>query len=602
MLAVSFAEPYYSGNVATADEVPGLFPVGLGGRTYLIDLLSGEFRRRTIPLIRQQADNQDQPGEHSINPEDLWRRFQQDWSHGAGQTYYDRDSDPSRYRLSKGVDPWTKWELSLLPDTDEKRSTAGTNLYMAVAGTRLYITDGTTLAYTTDVTAGTPTFTDVTGTPGAATSITSDGFNVWTAHSASGIYATTRTSGSTASYVTGTVTLVRYLKGRLMAAAANSIYNVIAAGALPTALLTHANTDFLWVDMAESRTHIYMAGYAGDKSLIYSTTIRPDGTALEAPSVAGELPDGEIVRSMKGYLGFIAIGTDKGIRFCNTDSAGKLTLGSLIPTTAAVFDFEGQDRFIWFGWTNYDAVSTGLGRIDLSVFTQPLTPAYASDLMVTGQGAVQSIVTFQNLRVFSVSGDGFYAETTDKVTTGTLESGLITYGIPDTKMAVFMEIRHEALAGSVSIALSADGDVYDVIGGSNVAGSTGESFGTGQVLGSTFETRLTLTRAAVTTTGPTVTRATLRSYPIPARGEFLTVPLVLHESLDVNGTIRTINPREEFNFIKSLVSNQTLVAFQFGSETLSVFVDDYDWSPTIEMKDNSGWAGICTVKLKSVVD
>lgn len=606
-LSAPFITPFYEGGVASSSEVPGLFPVGLAGHSYLVDLLSNQFRRRTIPLIRQQADSRDSPGEHSINPEDLWRRAPEDWSHGAGQVYFDRpDSDPSRFRTSKGIDVWSRWQASLLPATGQKVSSANTNLYLASAGARLYATDGTAVSYTTDITGASPTFTAVTSTPGvAATSITSDGFNVWTSHTASGIYSTNTGTGAAASYTSGTVTLVRYVKGRLMAAAANSVYNIIVGGGavLPTALLTHANTGFTWVDMAEGRTHIYMAGFAGDKSLVYSTTIKPDGTALDVPAVAGELPDGEIVRAIQGYLGYILIGSDKGLRFAAPDSSGKLTLGALIPTTSAVGCFEPQDRFAWYALTNYDATSTGLGRIDLSVFTQPLTPAYASDLMATGQGAVQSVATFQSIRVFGVSGLGIYAETTDKVASGTIDSGLITYGIPDQKMGVFLDLRHTPLAGTVAISIAADGGAFESVGSSTIASSSGTSVTAGQQLGQVFEIRLTLTRSgSATTTGPTVTRATLRSYPIPTRGEVLQVPLVLHESLAVNGQVRPLDLRSEFGFIKGLLDNQTLVSFQFGEEALSVFVEDYEWQPSSQTQDGSFWNGLLVVRLKSVVE
>jgi hypothetical protein len=606
-ITATFAEPYYSGTVAVASEVPGLFPVGLAGRTYLVDLLSGQFHRQSIPLLRTQADTQQTPGEHTINPEDLWRRSAEDWSHGAGQTYFDRDSDPARFRSSKGIDPWTRWQASLLPDTDQKLSSANTNLYLTPAGARLYVCDGTAVKYTADVTVDAPTWTSVTSTPAAAaTSIASDGFNVWTAHTASGIYSTNTGTGAAAAYTAGTVTLVRYVKGRLMAANANSVYNVIVGGgaALPTALLTHANTGFVWVDVAEGRTHIYLAGYAGDKSLIYSTTIKADGTALDTPAVAGELPDGEIVRSMQGYLGYLLIGTDKGWRFAIPDSSGKITLGKLVTTTAAVGAFEGQDRFVWYGWTNYDSVSTGLGRIDLSVFTDGagLQPAYASDLMVTGQGTVQSVVTFQSLRVFSVSGLGIYGEWTSKVASGTLDSGLITYGIPDIKMGVYLLLRHEPLVGTVGVSVATDSGTMTSVGTSSEASSPGTSITVGQLLGRTFETRLTLNRSAALTTGPTVTRATLRSYPIPARGEIVTLPIVLHESLNVNDQERPVNVRTEFATLRALTANERLVLLQLGAEALSVFVEDFDWQPTNMTQDGSWWNGVMTMKLKAVVE
>jgi hypothetical protein len=188
---------FYSG-AALSSLVPGVYPVSLNGRPYMLDD-SKPFVQRTVPLLRQQADASASPGEASINPEDLWRRSVESWHHGAGQTSYDRaDSDPFRFRSSKGVDVWTQHALSLLPGTGQELASANTNLQLAVAGTRLYALDGTALKFTTDVaSAGAATWTAVTGMPGAAgTSIASDGFNVWTANAANGVYATNRGSGA----------------------------------------------------------------------------------------------------------------------------------------------------------------------------------------------------------------------------------------------------------------------------------------------------------------------------------------------------------------------------------------------------------------------
>src|SRR5262249_34979399 len=155
---------------------------------------------------------------------------------------------------SKGINVWTKWQTTLLPDTNQGLSSANTNLYLVAAGGVLYVTDGQGLKDTQDITGGSPTWTSVTGkpasTPGA---LTSDGFNVWTSYGTSGIYQTTRGAAAQTNYTTGTVALVRYVKGRLMAANAASIYNVTTGGgaALPAALFTHGNTDFTWVDFAE---------------------------------------------------------------------------------------------------------------------------------------------------------------------------------------------------------------------------------------------------------------------------------------------------------------------------------------------------------------
>lgn len=608
-----FTTPFFTG-AGTTQEVPSLYPIGLNGRGYMVDLKSGLYRRQSIQILRGQADTGNLPGEQSVNPDDLWRRSQQTWSKGAGQRYLDRaDSDPARFYQSKGIDVWEKWELTLLPDTDSKASTAGTNLFLAVAGSRLYYTEGNSTKFTTDVSVGSPSFTTVTGTPAAAaSSITSDGFNVYIGYTSNGVYSTNTGTSAAAQLVTSAVTpsVVRYVKGRLMVAVANSIYNVTSAtpAVLPAALLTHANTSFTWVDFAEGQNVLYAAGYSGDKSLIYKTTVKPDGTALDTPSVAGELPDGEVVRSMQGYLGFLLIGTDFGVRFCTADGQGNLTIGPLLNTgRVSVRCFEPQDRFVWFGWTNYDSGSTGLGRADLSVFTSPLAPAFASDLMVTGQGIVQSVATVfhggRELRVFTVSGLGLYGEETTLVAEGTLDTGQFTYGIPDEKVGMYVDVRSEPLGGTLSAAVSLDGGDFELLGADSVAGSIGSTFQVGQERARRFEVRLILNRdGSVTSTGPTIIRITLRAYPAPNRGEIFTVPLIFHETLTPDGHVtRPLNPLNELDFIRGLILQHQLVTFQEAGVSHAVFVEDFEYQYHHPTRDKQFWNGLCVVRLKEVI-
>jgi hypothetical protein len=598
---------FYSG-AALSSLVPGVYPVSLNGRPYLLDD-SKPFVQRTVPLLRQQADASASPGEASINPEDLWRRSVESWHHGAGQTSYDRaDSDPFRFRSSKGVDVWTQHALSLLPGTGQELASANTNLQLAVAGSRLYALDGTALKFTTDVaSAGAATWTAVTGMPGAAgTSIASDGFNVWTANAANGVYTTNRGSGAAAQLVTTALdatAIVGYVKGRLMVGWKNSLYNITSAvaAALPTALMTQPNTDFVWVGFAEGPTALYAAGYSGDKSLIYRTTAKADATALDAPVVAGRLPDGEIIRAIAGYLGFLLIGSDKGWRLAALSDAGDIvTMSDLIPTGSAVRCFEPQDRFVWYGLTNYDASSTGLGRGDLSVFTKGLNPAYASDLMVTGQGAVLSVVTFQNQRVLAVSGLGIYTSTAALVASGTVDGGSFGYGLSDPKVAMALDVAHEPLLhGAHSAYLAVDGGTFNLIGRHFVGVPEGR-FPAGQRSGERFEVRLSLERDGTTTTaGPTLTRWTFLAEPVPSRSYLWELTLLLTEvALCLDEVERHHDVAEEIDDIRSLVGGDALVAFQSGNKARPVFVKDFEFDRRTPTKDRSAWQGSCTVLLK----
>lgn len=602
-LTATLSAPFYTGQ-SRSEQVPGKYDVSINGRGYMLDLQDGSdaFSRRSIPLLRNQANTGDQFGEASLNPEELWRRSQDSWDHGAGQTYLDReDSDRRRFRSSKGVDVWERWRLSLLPDVDSKRASTAASLLLQPVGDNLYLVDGASLLRTTSL-DGAPTWTAVTGTPNAPGSITSDGFNVYTSHGASGVYLTTRGGASTASYTTGTVSLVGYVKGRLMAANGSSIFNITASGALPAALFTQPNTDFTWVGFAEGQAALYAGGFSGDKSLIYRIAIKQDGTGLDAPIIAGELPDGEILRSIGGYLGFILLGTDKGIRFCATDGSGNLTIGALIRTSQPVRCFEGQDKYVWFGWSNYDSTSTGLGRLDLSTFIAPLTPAYASDLMTTGQGAVSSVVTFGDRRVFTVAGLGVFNQSIRRVSSGTLDTGLISYGLADQKVGVFVDVRLSDFSGSNVGYVAVDGGAMVQVG-TRTGSSDAEPFQIGQVSGETFEVRHELRRDGVDTTrGPVITRFTLRAYPKTTRGEIFTVPLLLHEQVrDRQDTVVHVDVQTELSELLALQNSRALVIYQVGTESHTVLVEDSVYVYSHRTSDGRAWNGTHNIKLKGIV-
>lgn len=583
----SFSQPFYTGT-GTTTLVPWKYPVALNGRGYLLDDRErGLWRHESIPVVREQADTSATPGEATINRQGLWRRSQDSWHRGAGQTYLDRqDSDPARFRSSKGVNPWDRWALSLLFDTTREQSSANTNLLLAVAGSRLFVTDGTAVRYSDDA----DTFAAMTGATAAWTSITSDGTYAYACDGAD-IYRWAGTATVVpAAWSTFDADVLGYVKGRLMAGIDNIASNVTAAGT-KVDVVTHPNTAFRWVGFAETPGHILMAGFVGQKSLIYKTAITAEGTNLNVGSVAAELPDGEIVRAINGYLGFVTIGTDKGLRFAIPDSNGNLEIGALIELDHAVRCFEGQGRFVWFGWSNYDTTSTGLGRLDLTQLVES-APAYASDLMATAQGEVLSVVTFADRRVFTVSGSGVWVESSTEVASGTLDTGLIGYGIADEKVALFVDVRHRELGGSVSVSLSEDEGSFSSIGSSSVDSTTGSTLLAGEARAENFELRITLADAELT-------RWTLRSNPTVNSGRRFRVPLLLaHEYATDNGP-EPRNPDDEYAELADLRATRQPFAYQEGLLSYSVTLEDFTWIPVNE-DANHRRAGTFIAELKEV--
>lgn len=616
-LAAPLDSPLYTG-AGTSNLVPFPWNVAINGRTYQVDLSFEPWKRQayqhqSVDVLREQADSSTTPSESSLNPNGLWRRSQDSWHHGAGQLHLDRkNSDQYRFRTSKGVNPWTPWRLSLLNDTSQILSSANTNLAMCVAGSRLYVADGSTLKFTSTLAGGSTSWTTVTGTPGVAiSSICSDGVNVYIAVGASGVYTTTTSSSSATQLVSsgiGASAIVGFVKGRLMVADSNKLYNVTSTSvaALPSALFTSNYASITWVGFTEGQGRIFAAGYSGDKSVIYSIGITSDGTSLSAPVVAGELPSGEVVRCIQGYLGDVFIGSDSGFRLASADSSGNLTIGALVGSLQGVASpvkcATGYDRFVWFGWTNYDGTSTGLGRADLSTFTQPLVPAFASDLMATAQGTVQSVVTFGGTTCFAVSGSGFYQQASTYVSSGTITSGAITYDLADSKVPVFVDLLYQSLsAGTIQASTSYDGSTVTPAGTASSVGSTFTELPTSQTLCYSIELTVTINSGNTNTVTPNLNRYTLRSAPAPVTPTDIVAPIRLDWEQLVGDGEQAMVPSTELQYLELLRASKQVVTYQYSNSSAAVQVRAIQWIPETINPISGEWGGIAVVSMRTVV-
>jgi hypothetical protein len=605
-----FDAAYYTGTSAGSAQAGTVYDIALGGRGYMLDLLPEGggigYSVKSLPLLQRYYLTQTSGviGEQSLNPSDYWRRSVDSWVNGSGQKNNDHDTSiRSRFHESKGIDCWTPGQISLLKDTTHLLTSANTNLFLAIAGSYLYTLDGNALKYTTST-----SFTTVTGTAlSSPTAITSDGYTVWLVDANRTNY-TTRGNATYAKYHTSdhVATLVRSVKGRLFTANANILYthSGAAGSATATAFYTHPNSDFTWVDVAEGPTAIYFAGYSGDKSIIYQTAVLADGTNLTIPTAAAVLPSGEIVRSICGYLGVMMIGTDKGVRVAAIDSSGNLTVGDLI-STPSVRCFEPQGSFVWFGWTNYDSTSTGLGRIDLGTFNNS-SPAYASDLMATAQGIVSSVVTFGTARTYAVQGSGIWTEhATNKVASGTITSGLLNYALPDPKMAVKFVVSYLMGAGTITASLATDNSTFVQMGApitTSAADGANSTLPASLAVGLVHEVKLTFTRGTDNSQSPVVDRWTLLVNPAPERRVIIDVALMLHSKLDLrNGKTKQIDPLFERAQIDAWLQSNQVITYQDAQSSYAVTVDDYEWKAYANVgATQRSWDGTMMVTLKEI--
>ncbi len=608
--------PYFSGT-STSSLVPNIFPVAIDGRPYMIDQRSGKFQRGYEQRVRDSTDDSTTPGEAAINPGGLWRRGQDSWHFGSGQQYSDTaESKDYMFYKSKGINPWIKGQLSLLNATRLPSSSAmtGTNLKMIEVNGYVYVADGQTLKYSTNPYAATPTWTSVTtGAPTAAINdIITDGKQIYVAYANEGVLMTTiggaslsdhyATSGGTYNYIK-----LGFAKGFVLGVhndTANTHVHIIpyaASTSHGTATATLRDPNFVCTGIVGGQNAIYVAGYSNDAGIVYRLGIKTDGT-VDVAIVALELPTGEYPTALHGYLGFVIIGTNKGVRFCSTDSQGNLIAGSLIPTTGTVNGFTAEDRFVWFGYTNYDGTSGGLGRLDLSVFTSANTPAHATDLMYNSTGTVQSVATLSGKRLFTISGVGVVAEDSSSlVASGEIETGTWRWGIPDRKFVAKVDTRATPLIGTITPYLKIDNGDYQQLATWLEQNDTEFTVDGSDAKAIEAAFKFTLTRSTTTvSTGPTLTRWMARAYAAPFRSQVFVVPILLHRSVKARNMEYFYDVEEHQSFFDTLISSPRIITLQIGSFSHTVIVEDVAWDSSDAYGITWQFDGTLVVTLRSV--
>jgi len=593
--------------------------VGVDGRAYLMDTKAtytgeGRYRREGIDVV-QQRNTSDQR-DVLLLPQGIWRQSVQSWHQGAGQSNMDRDNAlPYRFSKSYGIDPWTWWQISLLNTTVDLGITPSLDpLYLVPLGANLVSCQTTTLKWYTTI-PGTPT--DLTVGTNTILDAISDGYDVITLHSDGKVYKSTNAT-TTALYQTHAgATFIGYNKDYLIVGAGNVLKNITGTA---VTVFTHPQATFTWVDSCDGNSCIYALGGSNEKWVIHRIGIKNDGTGLLPNIVAATLPDGEIGYSIGSYLGFVFIGTNKGVRMAAADGNGDLTLGALIPTDAPVYCFEGQDKYVWYGNSSMDGSydlpddvtdgvfptipAVGLGRMDLSTFTvSQLTPAYANDLVATGvtTGNTRSVVTFNDKRVFSIDDGGVFYETDDKMTAGWLENGIISYSVEDAKTALYMQTKWEPLTGRVLIDVSFDSGGQARYADFDSAGSI--SSGNISLNGTTFSRaapRIVLMRDAVPTTGPVVTRWEMRVRPTKGKASRWTLPIMNFETVEIAGANETRDPLMEYDRLMALVESGVMFSYSENKRSYQVVATDFQWMPVKITESGNAWEGVYTLIVEEV--
>lgn len=615
-----FDEPYTESKAS----LPSSFSpsvVGIAGIPYLLDTESGAYRRESFDVVQQR--NTTDARDVLLLPQDVWRQQAQSWHLGAGQSNQDRD-DSLQYRFheSFGIDPWTRWEVSLLPETLRLYGTdalTGTS-WLTTYGDYLAVVNDEVIYWYDELSVGSAAYvgSTVVEAGNEIIDIANNGQYVTTLHADGHVWETAGPGVSPVSKGTwANANFIAYQKDFLLLGKQNKLYDITGGGS-GTLIYTSPSAGFRWNSAADGNSCIYVLGGIEDKYVVHRVGIKDDGTGLSPAVVAATLPDGEIGYHVESYLGYVLIGTETGVRVATqNDSAGNLTLGPIIPTLGPVRCFEGQSRFVWYGMDAMDGAYgpsesyfpttavPGLGRMDLSVTTtSALTPAYAQDICAIDEisAPVRSVVTFGGRRVFAVDGAGVWFEGTKKMEAGWLTEGTMSFSVEDVKTGLYVQAKWMPLAGEVCLDISYDSTGYirlvnlkqqGTIRSGNIS-LDGTQF-------SRIDSRVLLRRdTASQEQGPRFTRWEVRAIPVKGRANRWTLPIMNYEETEIDGVKYTRDPLSVLDNLMSLVENGTLFTLQESGRAFQVHAKEFTWQPEKLTINGRAWQGVYTLVVEEV--
>lgn len=581
--------------------------------------------RETAAFRKQQVDQTTEPGEQSLDG--WWYRSQSSFHGGAGLEFGDpkseNDTASTRFYASRGVNVWDTGQVSLLNKVTTATSVTGVHCMVPI------ITgDGVDAAFG----AGELTYhvwresgrTDHSWAASSLQSVTTDGSNVYVA-SADGVYRSPVPATWNGVFVwtklwntgVGSIELA-WVKQRLVMGLGPSLYELVGTGpTLPAPLYTHPNASWKWTDSTESGSAIYVAGYAGTNSAIFKFALDTSGgmPTLTRGVVAAQLPAGEVVHSIYGYLGtYIAIGTNRGVRVALSDAEGNLQYGPLIVTTdEPVHAFTAYDRFLWATATRAVDGDSGLIRIDLGNELSQLRFAYATDLAASDTGdclAVSHLGSSAGI-AFATANADYREQTAVKVASGYLQTSKVRYSTLEPKAFQSVRVRGPSLAGSLGVSVVDSNEsviplvtlgVNTVPGGSDIPILT--LSGPAEYLSLKFT--LNAASGANPATGAVFRSWQLKALPATPAQRIIQLPLLCFSQERDGRTLRKSEPMPRILALEALESARRPVLlqdFSCGESVLCMIerVHFVQSAPPSGDERCKGWGGILNVTLRTVI-
>lgn len=590
------ATPYYGGSIVAIPNPPT--NVALDGIRYPIDLK--EYDAGGLPSLRDGVVASSEPSDNLFDPTAGWWRYGFSWHHGAGQRVRDLgdDTDAARYYESVGINPWTRFQACLLNDVEQVLAISAATPKIAVTATHIYVTDGTALKRSADMS----TWDTMSGTSGTIVDITSDGVNAY-ACTTTAIYecvvGSTTVNDITPTGVTNQFDHIHYVNNFLLVSDGDLLRD--ASGAALDTIKDHFQDGFRWTVAFTVGSRIYVGGYAGNRSQIF-TLVTDSSGVISLSSEAADFFAGELLNDAISYGGSVILATSKGVRFATLSQDGTLTYGPVIDAPGNVVSVFADAGFAWFSWTNHPSGKAGIGRLSLTEFVDTLQPAYATDIYgdSSASGAVTAVARFSNKTVYAVASDGLMAEdTTTKLTTGYIEIGELYYGTVEDKSLMTFQVRTEELAANEAVTVQLyNGETGELVefGSSSIVGSNGVVVDAEGATVLRMTGRITLTGDGSST--PCIRQWRGRAYPIVPAGDVWIVPLIIHSSVIVGegqGEILSMDPWTEVERLKSKRRSRQIVTYQEGNHAFRVRIENYKVEPK-KWTDDGDWLEV-TMKL-----
>ena len=427
----------------------------------------------------------------------------------------------------------------------------------------------------------------------------------------------------TANSITIVYAAMEFVKDRIILCVNNSVYELATnAGSLPSAIYTNPNTNYHYTSVAASGPAIYTAGHSGITSTIQKYTLGTNGAmpVLTQAVVAAEFPPGEIVEKLYFYLGYMIIGTSKGLRVANVnDQDGSLEYGPLVfESTQPVYDVACADRFVWA--TTGVGSNAGLTRVDLGqlIEGEPLRFAYANDLVGIKSGthfttAVAFIGTTNRLAfatAFEVTNGAIYLESASAlVSSGYVQTGAIRYGTLEPKNFKFVRARGVFTYGAMDIqTIEENGNINNVIT-YNVSVGTPEAATTAPELPQEFLSyKFTLSRSASDTSqGPVFKGFQIKALPATKRQRLIQFPVWCFDvEKDRYNVITGYEGRawERIQLLETIEAEGDIINIQdfTTGERVQGLIEQVQFSRKTPPSGNfSGFGGLLTVTVKTVL-